>query len=87
MTPTSRLLLIETVIPGPDEPHAGKIMDFVMLLELGGQERTAQQYAGLLRDAGFELTAIVPTASAMSVVEAMPVEAIAPEYVDGYTVA
>jgi hypothetical protein len=87
MTPTSRLLLIETVIPGPDEPHAGKIMDFVMLLGLGGQERTAQQYAGLLRDAGFELTTVVPTASAMSVVEATPVETIAPEYVHGYTIA
>ncbi len=72
ITPTGRLLLIETVIPGPDEPHAGKIMDFVMLLGLGGQERTEQQYAGLLREAGFELATVVPTASAMSIVEAMP---------------
>jgi hypothetical protein len=87
MTPTSRLLLIETVIPSPDEPHAGKIMDFVMLLGLGGQERTAQQYASLLRDAGCELTTVVPTASAMSVVEAMPTEVITAEYVDGFTVA
>ena len=73
ITQTGRLLLIETVIPGPDEPHAGKIMDFVMLLGLGGQERTEQQYAGLLREAGFELRTVVPTASAMSLVEATPI--------------
>jgi hypothetical protein len=69
---TGRLLLIETVIPGPDEPHPGKIMDFVMLLGLGGQERTEQQYAALLREAGFDLTRVVPTASPMSVIEATP---------------
>jgi hypothetical protein len=72
MNHTGRLLLIETVIPGPDEPHPGKIMDFIMLLGLGGQERTEQQYADLLREAGFDLTRVVPTASPMSVIEGMP---------------
>lgn len=72
MNPTGRLLLIESVIPGPDEPHPGKIMDFIMLLGLGGQERTEQQYAGLLREAGFDLSKVVPTASPMSVIEATP---------------
>jgi len=72
MNQTGRLLLIEAVIPGPNEPHPGKIVDFIMLLGLGGQERTEQQYAGLLREAGFDLTKVVPTASPMSVIEAMP---------------
>lgn len=72
MNETGRLLLIETVIPGPDEPHPGKIMDFIMLLGLGGQERAEQQYAGLLREAGFDLTRVVSTASPMSVIEATP---------------
>ena len=72
MNQTGRLLLIESVIPGPDEPDPGKIMDFIMLLGLGGQERTEQQYADLLREAGFRLTRVVPTASPMSVIEATP---------------
>jgi len=72
MDQAGRLLLIETVIPGPDEPHPGKIMDFIMLLGLGGQERTELQYADLLREAGFNLSKVVPTASPMSVIEATP---------------
>ena len=72
MNQTGRLLLIEAVIPGPDEPHPGKIMDFVMLVGLGGQERTEQQYADLLREAGFALSKVVPTASPMSIIEGVP---------------
>ena len=72
MSLTGRLLLVESVIPDPDEPHPGKIMDFVMLLGLGGQERTEQQYADLRREAGFALSKVVPTASPMSVIEGMP---------------
>jgi len=72
MTQRGRLLLIETVIPGPDEPHPGKIMDFVMLVGLGGQERTEQQYADLLQETGFALRRVVPTASPMSIIEGVP---------------
>ena len=72
MNPNGRLLLIESVISGPDEPDPGKIMDFIMLLGLGGQERTEQQYADLLGEAGFDLNRVVPTASPMSLIEAMP---------------
>jgi len=38
----------------------------------GGQERTASEYAELLSKAGFKLTKVVPTASAVSIVEAVP---------------
>jgi O-methyltransferase domain len=72
MSQTGRLLLIESVISSAGEPDPGKIMDFIMLLGLGGQERTEQQYADLLREAGFDLTRVVPTASPMSVIEAIP---------------
>jgi len=44
----------------------------VMLTALGGQERTEEQYADLLREAGFRLTAVVPTASPMTVIEGRP---------------
>ena len=72
MPTTGRLLLVEAVIPLGNEPHAGKIMDFVMLTALGGQERTEEQYGDLLREAGFRLSAVVPTASPMSVIEGRP---------------
>jgi len=72
MPTTGRLLLVEAVIPLGNEPHAGKIMDFVMLTALGGQERTEEQYGDLLGEAGFRLSAVVPTASPMSVIEGRP---------------
>lgn len=71
MKATARLLLVETVIPPGDEPHPGKLVDFVMLTALGGQERTAEEYRRLLDEAGFRLHRIVATASPMSVLEAM----------------
>lgn len=73
MKPDGRLLLVEMVLPPGDAPHPGKILDIVMLVLPGGQERTGDEYAALLAKAGFRLSRIVPTASAVSVVEAMPV--------------
>jgi hypothetical protein len=44
----------------------------VMLVLAGGQERTESEYATLLGKAGFRLNRVVPTESAVSVVEAIP---------------
>jgi len=46
--------------------------NMVMLTAPGGEERTASQYRTLLEPAGFRMTRVVPTASPVSVVEAMP---------------
>jgi hypothetical protein len=43
-----------------------------MLITPGGEERTEAQYAALLDKAGFRLTRVVPTASLVSIVEAVP---------------
>jgi hypothetical protein len=67
----ARLLIIETVLPGRDEPHFGKILDMVMLALPGGEERTAEEYEALLAKAGFKLTGIMPTASTVSIIEAV----------------
>lgn len=67
-----RLLIVETVLPAGDTPHQGKIQDMVMLVFPGGQERTETEYTSLLGKAGFRLTRVVPTASVVSVVEAVP---------------
>jgi len=72
ITPDGRLLLVEMVLPPGDTPHPGKILDIVMLVMPGGQERTEAEYASLLGKAGFRLSRVVPTASAVSVVEAVP---------------
>jgi hypothetical protein len=72
MSPDSRLLIIEMVLPTGDTPHPGKALDMVMLTCTGGQERTEPEYRRLLDQAGFRLTRVVPTESAASIVEALP---------------
>jgi hypothetical protein len=72
MAPHGRLLLVEMVLPEGNEPHPGKLLDMVMLIAPGGEERTPSQYSALLDQAGFQMTRVVPTASLVSVVEAVP---------------
>jgi hypothetical protein len=67
----ARLLIVEMVLPGKDEPHFGKILDMVMLALPGGEERTAKEYEVLLAKAGLRLTRVVPTQSTVSVIEAV----------------
>ncbi|MEO8627911.1 MAG: methyltransferase [Betaproteobacteria bacterium] len=71
MQPDGRLLIVEMVLPTGDTPHPGKVLDMVMLVVPGGQERTETEYASLLGKAGFRVTRVVPTESAVSVVEAV----------------
>jgi O-methyltransferase domain/Dimerisation domain len=71
MNPAGRLLLVEMVLPTGDAPHPGKMLDIVMLVQSGGQERTEAEYRNLLGKAGFRLTNVVPTNSAASIVEAV----------------
>jgi O-methyltransferase domain/Dimerisation domain len=70
MNSGSRLLIIEMVIPGGNTPHPGKMLDLMMLVGPGGRERTEPEYGALLGKAGLRLTQVVPTESAVSVVEA-----------------
>jgi O-methyltransferase domain/Dimerisation domain len=68
-----RVLLWEMVLPDGAPNNLGFLLDLEMLVSAGGRERTAAQYAGLLSDAGFRLTRVVPTASPLSIIEAVPV--------------
>ena len=70
MKPTSRLLIIEMVLPEGNEPHPGKLLDMMMLVGPGGQERTGGEYRDLLAKAGLRMERIVPTESPVSVVDA-----------------
>jgi len=64
-------LLMGQKMPPGDVPHPGKILDMVMLVLIGGQERTETEYASLLDKAGFRLSRLVATQSPVSLVEAV----------------
>ncbi len=75
MDPAGRVLIVEPVIPPGNGPFPGKLLDLNMLvMTAGGRERTPEEYARLLEGAGLRLSRIVPTASAVSVVEAVRAE-------------
>jgi hypothetical protein len=44
----------------------------VMLTLPGGTERTSSEYQALLDEAGFGMKRVIPTASPVSIVEAVP---------------
>jgi hypothetical protein len=73
----ARLLLVERVLddePAPsttNQNHA--LSDLNMMVRTGGLERTAGEFRGLLGQAGLELTAVIPTASPRTIIEARPV--------------
>ena len=71
MKPDGKILIVEMVLPEGDVAHPGKLADMMMLVGPGGQERTPDEYKALLSANGFRMTRIVPTASAVSVVEAV----------------
>jgi hypothetical protein len=70
MNVDGRILVIETVIPPANEPSFGKWLDLMMLL-VGGRERTQEEYSRLFSAAGLEMTRIIPTTSEVSIVEGM----------------
>lgn len=70
----AKLLLVESVVEEDDHaPSMSKIMDLNMLVNTGGKERTAKEYAALLEQNGFKLTNVYPTASPVQIVEAVRV--------------
>jgi hypothetical protein len=73
MKSSSRLLIVEMVLPDDGARHPGKRLDVVMLVLTEGQERSAGQYRELLKKAGFRLNRVVATQSPASVIEAFPV--------------
>ena len=75
MTPASRLLVVEAILPerAVELPEAIR-MDLHMLMLLGARERTDIEFRRLLDAAGFTLARVVPTGSpaGLSVIEATP---------------
>jgi AraC-like DNA-binding protein len=55
MRPGAELLIVERLLPENDSPSLAVDWDIHMLCNVGGQERTASHYRGLLVDAGLTL--------------------------------
>jgi hypothetical protein len=72
MHPHARLLLVERILAPPNEGAEGKISDLNMLVNAGGRERTAEEFAALLDDAGFELREVTSLPSSRFIIEAIP---------------
>lgn len=74
MNRNARLLLIEPAVPVSISASLADTVavgfDLQMLLLTTGCERTERQYRSLLEAAGFEETRLVPTSSALSLIEA-----------------
>lgn len=68
MNPRGRVLVVEMVVPPDNEPGFGKWLDLMMLL-VGGRERTEEEYRRLFSSAGLTLNRAVPTASDVSILE------------------
>ena len=66
------LLLVEWSLPEANLPSTGKLSDLIMLVLTGGKERTTDEYRKLLASAGFRFNRLVPTATELAIIEAIP---------------
>jgi hypothetical protein len=69
MSETSRLLVIDAVIPTGDDPHPGKLYDVAMMTNFDGKERTAAEFDELFAKAGLKALRIIPTPGTLSIIE------------------
>jgi len=58
--PGGSLVVIEYVLPPVPEPVVGQVMDVLMMVLLGGRERTLDEHRGLIEPAGYTFTREVP---------------------------
>jgi hypothetical protein len=73
LPPQGRVLLCEMVVTGEPGPTPAKLLDIEMLvMTVGGRERTEEEFANLFAASGLRLNRIVPTSRPISVIEAVP---------------
>jgi hypothetical protein len=73
LPPHGRLLVCELVMPEEPGPAPAKMLDIEMLvMTVGGKERSPSEFAELFASAGLKLGRIVTTPTPISVVEALP---------------
>ncbi|WP_321470239.1 methyltransferase [uncultured Paludibaculum sp.] len=74
MAPGARVLVLDMVLPEPNVPDFGPMMDLNMLVMTGGRERTEAEFADLLTSAGLRLRRVYTTKSPLGIVEAEAAE-------------
>lgn len=68
----AKLLLIEALLADDSSPSWPTTLDIVMLM-IGGRQRTLREYSDLLRDSGFMMTRDIDTQAGVSIIEAIAV--------------
>jgi hypothetical protein len=69
MAAGGRVLAIDAVIAPAGQPDMNKVSDLVIMVVAPGRERTEREFARLYGAAGLRLARVIPTASALSIVE------------------
>ncbi len=73
LPPHGRVLVCEMVVTDEPGPTPAKMLDIEMLvMTVGGRERTEEEFAGLFAASGLRLNRIVPTERPICVIEAVP---------------
>jgi hypothetical protein len=72
VNPGGKLLVVDTVILPGNDFSPSKFLDLQMLIFPSGCERTKKQFRQLFAASGWQLSRIIPTAAADSIVEGVP---------------
>jgi hypothetical protein len=66
-----KILIMDAVIPGPNEPSFHKLIDIEMFAMVTGRERTAEEFSALLASAGLRMTRVVRCTGPNQIIEAV----------------
>lgn len=69
MSNKARLLIAEQVMPDNEGPHPNKTMDIVMMVLLGGRQRTLKEWQGCIEPMGLKFQKSYPTKSIFTLME------------------
>jgi len=73
MDDRGKVLVVERIVRPGNDPDPAKFSDLNMLVMLGAQERTADDFELLYAKAGFKLSNIIRTGSPYNIIEGTPV--------------
>jgi hypothetical protein len=68
MNPAGRVIVVETVVPDDNTPGFVKWLDLMMMV-VGGRERTRAEFDKLFATAGLRLLKVIPTSCEVSILE------------------
>lgn len=69
----SSIIIAEQVIPANDLPHTNKTMDIIMMVLVGGRQRTSASWCELIEAAGFKFKNTFPTPGIYTIMEFLKV--------------